>query len=81
MIIAVDFDGTISLNGKPNTVLINRLRLEQANGNLVILYTSREGRRLSEALTLCGAWGLYLNGFRGGKLRADIYIDDKAMKP
>lgn len=22
-----------------------------------------------------------LNGVRGGKLRADIYIDDKAMRP
>ena len=81
MIIAVDFDGTINLNGKPNTMLINRLRIDQAKGSRIILYTSREGKSLAEAVNLCRAWGLCLNGVRGGKLRADIYIDDKAMRP
>lgn len=81
MIIAVDFDGTLSLNGKPNVKLIQYLRQEQLNGHSVILYTSREGKRLLEAVNICKSWGLFLNGVRGGKLRADMYIDDKAVRP
>lgn len=55
MIIAVDFDGTLELKdqqGKkiPNTLMMDRLRFEQARGNIVILWTCREGRALIEAV-------------------------------
>ena len=93
MIIAVDFDGTLSINGKPNIPLINRLKREQQRGNAIILWTCREGGRLTEAVRF-----LMNNGFRPNyinrnapesvqrlghdtrKVYADVYIDDKAVK-
>lgn len=95
MIIAVDFDGTIQMPDKtPNTGLIGSLRAAQRRGDAVILWTSREGKRLYEALAFCRENGLlpnYVNqntpqaiamlGHDSRKVYADIYIDDKAVKP
>ncbi len=81
MIIAVDFDDTLKIAGKPNYKLISVLRNRQAMGDAVVLYTSRTGKSLNDAVAFCGKNGLRFNGVRGGKLRADVYIDDKADKP
>ena len=93
MIIAVDYDGTIYKAGKVNTQLLARLRDAQRQGNIVILWTCREGNSLAEAIDT-----LRKNGFvptlvnqnapavvrmLGGnprKIYADIYIDDKAQR-
>lgn len=90
MIIAVDFDGTLKVNGKANTTLIGVLRGHQRRGDAVILWTCREGARLKEAVSF-----LQRNGFRPDlvnrnhpeairklghdprKIFADLYIDDK----
>ena len=90
MIIAVDFDGTLKIGKEPNLPLMQRLCAEQKKGNIVILWTCREGKSLVEALTF-----LQVNGFRPNyvnqnapeairmlkrdprKIYADIYIDDK----
>lgn len=91
IIIAVDFDGTLQFaNKKPNTTLIGRLIAEQSKGNIVILWTCREGKRLTDALLF-----LQKNGFKPNfinqnapqavkmlghdprKIYADVYIDDK----
>lgn len=98
MIIAVDFDGTILLQNAageevPNTGLIASLAKEQAKGNIVILWTCREGAMLEEAVRYCLRHGLrpnYVNcntpemiikfGGDSRKIYADIYIDDKAMR-
>jgi len=77
----VDFDGTLCLNGKPNILLFNDMRALQTQGNVVILYTSRTGERLKEAVLFCRKNGLIFNGIIGGKPIADFYIDDKAVKP
>ena len=81
MIIAVDFDDTLRIQGKPNHRLMSFLRNRQAMGDVVVLYTSRTGQSLTDAVKFCRKNGLLLNGVQGGKLRADIYIDDKAEKP
>ena len=81
MIIAVDFDDTLSLKDKPNHRLMSFLRQRQAMGDVVVLFTSRTGKRLNEAVKYCGKYGFFPNGVQGGKLRADVYIDDKAEKP
>lgn len=81
MIIAVDFDDTLRVSGKPNHRLMAFLRNRQSMGDAVVLYTSRTGENLKEAVKFCTQNGLMLNGVQGGKLRADIYIDDKAEKP
>ena len=93
MIIAVDFDDTLQVNGQPNTQLIARLKREQKNGNTVILWTCRVGKSLQEAvsfLNVCGFRPNYINsnaaeairryGSDPRKIYADLYIDDKAYK-
>jgi hydroxymethylpyrimidine pyrophosphatase-like HAD family hydrolase len=94
MIIAVDFDGTLQLpDRKPNTALIDRLRAEQAHGNIVILWTCREGKRLKDAmdfLTAChfrpnlvnenAPQAVMMLKHNPRKVYADVYIDDKNAK-
>lgn len=93
MIIAVDFDGTLYINGKTNTALIEQLRQSQAAGNAVILWTCREGSSLREATRILRRAGFVPNGVNcnapegirrmghdSRKIFADIYIDDKAMR-
>ena len=62
-IIAIDYDGTITLDsyphaGNPNWLVINRAKEEQANGATLILWTCREGKELDIALEACTKWGL-----------------------
>lgn len=93
MIIAVDFDGTLCIEGRPNLVLFARLQASQRAGNIVILWTCREGKRLNEAVTFCRKHGLIPNcvnrnhpagiaimGHDSRKVYADLYIDDKNMR-
>lgn len=93
MIIAVDFDGTILKDGRPNMPLIQRLKAEQRQGNTVILWTCRHGNSLNEALNFMRGYGLvpnYVNmnapemirklGGDTRKIYADVYIDDKAVR-
>ena len=93
MIIAVDFDGTLEINGLPNMPLINRLRAEQQQGNTVILWTCRCGAKLNEAVSFMLRYGLRPNFINANtpemirkyendsrKIYADVYIDDKAVR-
>ena len=94
MIIAVDFDGTLQFaDGNPNMTLISRLNKEQKKGNIVILWTCREGKRLNEALFFLQKYGFRPNlvnqncpqaikmlGHDPRKVFADIYIDDKGIR-
>ena len=75
----VDFDGTLCANGKPNINLIQQLRSIQAQGSIVVLFTSRKGKRLNEAVAFCRRYGLVFNEVIGGKPVVDFYIDDKAI--
>lgn len=95
-IYAVDFDGTLCENiypgiGFPNMKLINHLIKRRKQGNKIILWTCRYGKRLEEAVAWCKDYGLefdavnenlsemiewYGNDTR--KIGADIFIDDKA---
>ena len=94
MIIAVDFDGTMKLhNGHANRPLLERLIHEQRNGNVVILWTCREGERLIDAVQFCRKNGFipsYVNRnapqsvarmrHDSRKIYADVYIDDKSVR-
>lgn len=94
MIIAVDFDKTLSLDveypniGKPNTELISILNQLQGLDHIIILWTCREGNELDEAIDWCARQGLYFDyvncnvpwlGFDCRKIVADWYIDDRAV--
>lgn len=96
-IYAVDFDGTLCESvwpgiGSPNIALIEHLKKRRKQGNKVILWTCRCGKRLKEAVDFCRQYGLefdevnrnlpemikyYKNDCR--KVAADVYIDDKAI--
>lgn len=64
MIIAVDFDGTITKEskwpelGEPNMPLINELIRRRNNGDKLILWTCRDGDLLNAAINFCKAFGL-----------------------
>lgn len=93
MIIAVDYDGTLEKGGKPDLVLIEYLKSQQRKGNSVILWTCREGKRLSDALKMLSNNGFSPNlvnrnhpsavrrlGHDPRKVYADMYIDDKGIR-
>ena len=94
-IIAVDFDGTLCENqypeiGKPNSVLIDDLKMRKDNGAKIILWTCRVGDRLEQAIDWCQEQGLIFDAVNqnlpeivesfGGDCRkvfAHEYIDDR----
>ncbi len=94
-IIAVDFDGTLCEDkwpeiGEPNQKLINDLITAQKVGERLILWTSRFGDLLTNAVEWCKEKGLIFDavndnlpeivekfGSNSRKIFADTYIDDK----
>lgn len=92
MIIAVDYDGTIEKDGKIDRFLITRLIRAQRSGDTVILWTSRIGEGLKEAVINCHRAGFKPNYVNQNapeilkkvgdprKIIADYYIDDKAIR-
>jgi hypothetical protein len=98
MTIAVDFDGTIVEHaypkiGKEIPFAIDVLRrLQQEEYHQLVLWTVREGRLLSEAVTFCRERGLEFyavnsnhpeeesyDGTTPRKLVADLFIDDRNL--
>lgn len=92
-IYAVDYDGTLLIGGKLNGRLLAMLKREQAKGNVVILWTCREGKSLGEAVEMLRRNGFMPNcincnhplgikrlGHDSRKIYADVYIDDKSAR-
>jgi len=95
MTIAIDFDGTIVEHrypsiGRPKPFAFEALKAFQAEGHQLILWTTREGKRLEEAVEFCKENGIefyavnseYPNDAWSGlsrKIPADVYIDDKNL--
>ena len=96
MIIAVDFDGTIVQDnypsiGKERPFATQTLRMLQAEGHQLILWTVRRGRQLDEALEWCRERGVEFyavnkdfpeedeqkNERYSRKIKVDIFIDDR----
>ena len=94
---AIDFDGTLHFGrypniGPANEDLINVLKLARSMGVVLVLWTSREGQVLMEAVDWCREHGLEFDalndnpqstvdlfGYNPRKLAADLYIDDRAV--
>lgn len=95
---AVDFEGTITVRsrfpniGKPNTRVIELLKMARLQGVKVILWTCRYGNYLTEAVEWCKDFGLEFDAINENipeaieylgrdtrKVIADLYIDDKAL--
>ncbi|MBR1510053.1 MAG: hypothetical protein IJ623_05340 [Bacteroidales bacterium] len=99
MTIAVDFDGTIVEHkypkiGREKPFAIDTLRRMQSKGHKLILWTSREGELLEDAILFCKDRGLTFYAINSDtpagslnfsdkttskKLVADIYIDDRNL--
>lgn len=99
MIIAVDFDGTIVDHrypeiGKEKPFAIDTLRRLSSDGHRLILWTSREGKLLEDAVLFCKERGLVFYAVnanvpegslfsgeapRTTKIMADVYIDDRNL--
>lgn len=97
MIYAVDFDGTLAVTRFPeiigqNKKIIEFVKIAKAQGNKIILWTSRTHEDLEAAVEWCKEQGIVFDAVneplpeqikRWGndtrKLYADVYIDDKAM--
>ena len=97
MTIAVDFDGTIVEHaypkiGKEKPFALETLRMLISDGHKLILWTSRDGALLEEAVEYCRKGGVEFyavnsntpaNGLSFGpnglsvKVTADVYIDDR----
>ena len=95
-IVAVDFDGTLSLDsqypniGRFNTHLYEALMDLRKCDWSIVLWTCREGRELKEAVEWCANNGLEFDAinenpshvpFKSRKVVADMYIDDRAYMP
>lgn len=96
-IYAVDFDGTLNLGkypilGQPNLELVKYLIDRQQSGDMIILWTCREGDLLKSAVKYCKNYGLVFDAINDNvqenkdrwgnntrKVFADYYIDDKNM--
>ena len=94
--IAVDFDGTITEDayphiGKPLPFAFETLKMLEAKGHRLILWTYRHGRKLDEAVEFCRKNGVEFyavnNDFEGEnysgktsrKINADLFIDDRNL--
>ena len=96
-VIAVDFDGTLCDEawpeiGKPHWPIIRELLRRKADGDRIILWTNREGKRLDEAVSWCLDHGIQFDAINSNiperieqygddprKLSADEYWDDRAV--
>ena len=94
MVIAVDFDGTIVEHcypeiGKERMFAFQTLRMIQAEGHILILWTIRHGKELDDALAFCKKNGIEFyaanqnypeedfDNTSSRKINADIFIDDR----
>lgn len=96
-IYAVDFDGTLANTRFPEIIsprekAIAAIKILKAQGHKIILWTSRTGKPLDDAVSWCRQQGLYFDainkpiieqiekwGDDTRKIYADYYIDDKAI--
>lgn len=90
MVIAIDFDGTITTKNcfpeiselRPHVV--ETIKNLQAHGHKCILWTCREGPSLDRARQFLNENGIKMDGYnyspymlQSRKIVADVYIDDK----
>lgn len=90
MVIAVDFDGTLTDKnifpqiGEMKEYALEAIHNLQAAGNKIVLWTCREGRYLDDAREWLNEHGIDLDFYnfspyqlQSRKIVADVYVDDK----
>ena len=88
-VIAIDYDGTLCKDRYNNVLDEGILYFAKRVKNLgcvIILWTSRCGRELQEAIDVCASRGLYFDYINrypkrttSPKICADLYIDNKSV--
>ena len=88
-VIAIDYDGTLCkdrVNNLFNEDILQFAKQVKQLGCVIILWTSRCGYELQEAIDLCASRGLYFDYINeypkrtiSPKVCADMYIDNKSM--
>jgi len=79
-IYAIDLDGTLAKAGLPvihTVAAVNRLYEEK--GNMIIIHTSRNETIRERTVDYLKQLGVNYHLLVMGKLRADVYVDDRAM--
>ena len=90
MVIAIDFDGTITDKnifpeiGEPREYAFEAIHNLQTAGHKIILWTCRYGKSLLEAINWLAKYNIKLDAYNENiysldsrKVVADVYIDDK----
>ena len=85
MVILVDFDGTLTIENGDGTYRKNDFMVDKVwqwikEGHTVKLYTARKGADLLQAKRELKKWGIPLP-YAGPKLSADLYVDDRSIRP
>lgn len=89
------FKDKYPLVGEPIYPVINYIKRAKEESNKIILWTCRQGQDLAVALEACNQIGLTFdavncnlderieryNGNDSRKVGADLYIDDKSIRP
>ena len=76
--IAVDFDNTLLKGGKLDLDAVAKIK-ELQKENRIILWTTRKGEDLEEAIQMCKDAGLEFDEIEDDKPDVDMFIDDKAV--
>ena len=94
MVIAIDFDGTIVEDaypaiGEPKLVVFETLKMMNKNHHQLVLWTTREGRALAEAVRFCKDNGVYfyavnmsysderIEDIGSRKIICDVFVSNK----
>lgn len=96
-IYAVDFDGTLCKHaypeiGEPIQQVVDFVKRIKSDGNAIILWTCRSGKRVDEAVEWCKERGIVFDAVNeqlpeilesyeldSRKIFADFYIDDRNL--
>jgi uncharacterized HAD superfamily protein len=91
-VIMVDVDGTLTLNrnggwtekdclnAKPNKKVIAKIN-ELFNKHTILIYTARPENLMEATLVWLRMHKVKFHGWATGKKPADLYIDDKTIRP
>lgn len=88
-LIAVDFDGTLTNEGRfwrdepiiPNLKIIDWINDKYKQGHIIIIHTARPWNIAKETIAWLVKHGVRYHGVNFEKMSADYYIDDKAINP
>lgn len=88
--LAVDFDNTLTLDGvaywdderpDPDEPALEAVREHYRAGGTVMIWTARPWSEAGRIASHLAEWGVPYHGIRCEKGSADVYVDDKALRP